>query len=256
MSMALIIGCARSGTSILGELIGSHPDVKYLFESHYIWELGGHGENESHRLTAANATPMIKAQIRGWFESQRGQAKLLAEKTPRNVLRVPYLRSLFPEAKIVHIVRDGRDVACSMVPGCGKDHWMHLKPPRWKELFESYRGAVRCALAWKEIMEIALHDLAEVPHLQVRYEDLIADPGAVSRRLLSYLELEPDPAVERFCANIQNSTGDSYHAQIQTIWYRPDHQVRVGRWRENLTEEECRIIQSSLSQLLEKFDYE
>ena len=51
MNIALIIGCARSGTSILGELVSAHPDVKYIFEAHPIWELAALGENDSHRLS-------------------------------------------------------------------------------------------------------------------------------------------------------------------------------------------------------------
>lgn len=255
MNIGLIVGCARSGTSILGELGSLHPDVKYIFEAHQIWELGGLGVNGSHQLTAAHATSESKALIREWFVNQKGAAKLLLEKNPRNVLRIPYVRGIFPKAKIVHIVRDGRDVACSMVPGCGGDHWSHLKPPLWKNLFLSYQGALRCALAWKEIMEIALQDLAEVPHLQIRYEDLIADPYRVLQQLLSYLNLDPDPAVTNFCKKIQNSTTDSYHARIQTMWYRDDHRMRVGRWRENLTEEDSDIINSALSPLLCKLGY-
>ena len=64
-----------------------------------------------------------------------------------------------------------------MVPGCGRDEWSHLRPPSWKTFFDRYSGPTRCAIAWKEIMEIGLQDLANVPHLQIRYEDLIASPS-------------------------------------------------------------------------------
>ncbi len=60
MNIALIVGCARSGTSILGELIASHPEVKYIFEAHHIWEIAGLGENESHCLLKEHATPDVK----------------------------------------------------------------------------------------------------------------------------------------------------------------------------------------------------
>jgi adenosyl cobinamide kinase/adenosyl cobinamide phosphate guanylyltransferase len=70
VNCTFIIGCARSGTSILGELIASHPQVKYIFEASHVWEWGGMGVNESHRLTAQHATTSVKKQIREWFESQ------------------------------------------------------------------------------------------------------------------------------------------------------------------------------------------
>jgi hypothetical protein len=61
---------------------------------------------------------------------------MVVEKSPRNALRIPFLRAVFPEARFVVIVRDGRDVACSLMPGIGGTEWRHLKPPDWKELFE------------------------------------------------------------------------------------------------------------------------
>jgi len=256
MNIALIIGCARSGTSILGELIVAHPGVKYIFEAHHIWELAGLGADDSHRLVAQHATPNVKKRILKWFEEQKGSVHLLLEKTPRNILRVPFVREIFPKAKIIHIIRDGRDVACSMVPGCGEKQWSHLKPPSWKTLFSHYDGPVRCALAWKEIMEIALEDLTVVPHLQVRYEDLIGQPQNVACRILSYLELPQHPKVTGFCSKIQDSTSGSYHAQHQAVWYRENHRTRMGRWQENLTQEEQRIINDLLSSLLTKLGYQ
>src|SRR5204863_6522493 len=94
---------------------------------------------------------------------------VLVEKNPRGSLRVPFLRALFPGARFVHIVRDGRDVACSLVPGCGGDEWRHLKPPSWRAFQARYRGARRTARVWLEVVEIALADLEPAPHVTVRY---------------------------------------------------------------------------------------
>ena len=256
MNIALVIGCARSGTSILGELIAAHPDVRYVFEAHHLWELGGPGVNDSHRLTERHATLRVRQKIRKWLEAERGSASLVVEKNPRNTLRVPFVRAVFPEARIVHIVRDGRDVACSMVPGCGGATWSHLKPPAWKELLVRYEGALRCALAWKEVMEIVLGDLAEAPHLEVRYEELVRSPSAVARSVGKYLGLREDPAVQRFCEKICDSTPESYHAAHQSTWYRDDHGSRIGRWRENLTAAQQRQIGDLLGALLRKLGYE
>ncbi|HEY9870425.1 MAG TPA: sulfotransferase, partial [Candidatus Obscuribacterales bacterium] len=218
----------------MGELLAAHPDVRYVFEAHSVWECAGPGINQSSRLTAQDAKPGVISQIREFFSSEGASSKLVVEKNPRNALRVPYIRAVFPEAKIIHIVRDGRDVACSMRPGCGGEEWRHLKPPDWQELFSRYSGALRCALAWRSVLEIALADLRDVPHIQVRYEDLVADPVSVSRLLLEYVGLPIVPEVADFCKHIQDSTADSYHAANQSRWYRADHARRIGRWQENL----------------------
>lgn len=256
MNIALVIGCARSGTSILGELVASHPEVKYIFEAHDVWELGGMGINGSHRLVAEHATAEVRGRIREWFSKRKGGATLIVEKTPRNILRVPFIRAVFPEAKLIHIIRDGRDVACSMMPGIGGEEWRHLKPPSWQELFSETTGIIRCALAWKEVMEIALNDLAIVPHLQVRYEQLVTQPKELIKDLLQYLGLADDPSVAMFCNKIQDSTEGSYHAKYQKQWYREDHQRRVGRWRENLNETEQKTVNNLIGPLLLQLEYE
>ena len=163
MEVALVVGCARSGTSILVELIAAHPSVSYVFEAHQVWECAGSGSNQSHRLTAEAATPEVREAIAGWFARNCQKGGMVVEKNPRNALRVPYIRTIFPEARIVHIVRDGRDPACSMVAGCGGNTWNHLRPPSWERLMHEQEGAVRCALAWKEVLEIALDYLQDLP---------------------------------------------------------------------------------------------
>ena len=256
MNIVLVVGCARSGTSILGELIASHPAVRYIFEAHTIWEVEGAGQNGSHRLTGDHATPENKMKIRSWFQKQRQGKKVLVEKNPRNILRIPYVKEIFPEAKIIHIVRDGRDVACSMIPGCGGTEWLHLKPPSWKEYYDSYSGGTRCAMAWKQIMEIGLQDLHGVSHLQLRYEDLVVSPCSVAGDLFDYMGLDLHPAVVKFCSQIADDTSFKYHARHQKRWFQNDHRHRIGRWRENLTNEEQEKINKILMPLLIRFRYE
>ncbi len=254
-NIALIIGCARSGTSILGELVAAHPDVRYLHEAHEIWRKAGSGEDGSHRLTAEHATPRVVRRIRKRFERERGDARLLVEKCPRNTLRVPFIRAVLPEAKIIHIVRDGRDVSCSLMPGIGGDQWRHLKPPGWRDLLAHEHGAVRCARAWRTIVEIALEDLSGVPHLCVRYEDLVDDPRRVARQVIGFLGLNQHPDVATFCDKIQNKTRDSYHAERQEKWFRDDHTVRIGRWRENLADDEAAAVEQIVRPLLVRLGY-
>jgi hypothetical protein len=236
-------------------LIASHPAVKYKHEAHAIWDRAGLGENASHRLTAAHATSEVRRSIRKKFSEAQGQAALFAEKCPRSVLRVPFIRAVFPEAKLIHIVRDGRDVACSMLPGIGGEEWRHLKPPNWQTLMSAESGLRRCAQAWKTIMEIALYDLAQTPHFTLRYEDLVQAPERYARALFEFLELPFAPEVAAFCMKVQNEVANSYHAQKQVKWFREDHAVRIGRWRENMSPDEAASVETLLRPLLTQFAY-
>ena len=254
MGNAFIVGVARSGTSILGELIAAHPAVDYLFEAQR-WELGGPSINASHRLTAEHATPQVTESIRGWFDQHEKPGRLLLEKNPRHVLRIPYLQAIFPDARIIHIVRDGRDAACSMVPGVGGEKWQHLKPPSWKTYFADHSGAVRCAHAWQEAIEIALRDLESVDHLQLHYEALLGDPAQTLDRILAFLELDPSAETTAFLSRLQDDAAGSYQAQAQAVWFRDDHQVRMGRYKQNLTTGELAEINGFLEPTLTSLGY-
>ncbi len=255
LNIALILGCARSGTSILGEMIGAHPDVRYKHEAHSIWNKAGEGENASHRLTKAHATEEITRKIRRKFSTEQGLAKLMVEKCPRSAVRVPFIRKVLPEAKLIHIIRDGRDVTCSMLPGVGGDEWRHLKPANWQELMRDYKGAIRCAHAWKTVLEIAQEDLKDAPHLTVRYEELVDDPRAVAKKIMRYLEVDESREVYNFCEKIQNKTRDSYQAGKQEKWFRDNHNVRVGRWKENLSAEDAEQVEAILEPMLKRLEY-
>lgn len=255
MNIALIIGCARSGTSILGELIAAHPDVFYLFEAQRVWELGPQAADGSHRRTAADAIPEIADKIRTLVSvlTKKSGKPLVVEKCPRNTLRVSFIHKILPEAKIIHIVRDGRDVACSLRPGL-TDCWNHLKPPGWKALMDEPLIS-RCAKTWRDVVSLALDELRNIPHLQVKYEDLLTSTSVVSKRLRDYLDLPDSNVMTAFEYNIQDSTSAPHHAMNQSAWFRPDHSKRIGRWRQNLSQEEQGMVNEILAPLLNELGY-
>lgn len=254
LKIALIVGCARSGTTILGELIAAHPEVNYIYEAHEVWEIGGMGSNESHRLTERHATPEVIGSIREWFTA-RNDGRTIVEKCPRNALRIPYLRAIFPEARFIHIVRDGRDVTCSLRPGIGGAEWRHLKPENWREL-QTLPAAARCAMTWREVVTVAERDLAGVEHLKVIYEDLVAKPERVAAAILEFLGLPPSDQVLEFCRRVQNSTDGSYVPERDSRqWNTEDHERRIGRWRENLTAGEQAEIEKLLGPTLRSLGY-
>jgi len=103
-----LIGCARSGTSILGEAIAAHPRVAYLFEVNSIWnELVP--AKPDHRLERADATPEVARAIYQAFWKREGTSRGFArrEKPKKHVIRIPFLAALFPEARFLHVMRDG-----------------------------------------------------------------------------------------------------------------------------------------------------
>jgi hypothetical protein len=129
----IIIGAARSGTKILRDIIATHPDVDRVpYDITYIWRLG----NESHpddELRPEMLTPRIGERIKRQIFKYHQEAPFLVEKTVGNCLRVDYVDAVFPQARFIHLVRDGRDVVESVYR-----QW--LSPPDWRYIMEKARS--------------------------------------------------------------------------------------------------------------------
>jgi len=119
----LIIGAARSGTTMMGNIISKHPDVAYWVEPNYIWKYKN-ARLHTDMIPKDYATKEIKNFIISRFIkfTELYNKKRFAEKTPANSLRLPFVREILPNCKIIHIIRDGRDVALS-----ARKMWMNVK---------------------------------------------------------------------------------------------------------------------------------
>jgi len=112
----IILGAARSGTTITSEIIKRHPDVAFWLEPKYVWRYGKPLARDDVR-TFDDATSGVKRYIRRVFDryAARREKGRFMEKTPSNCFRVPFIHAVLPDALFLHIVRDGRDVARSSV---------------------------------------------------------------------------------------------------------------------------------------------
>lgn len=127
-----LIGPARSGTKILRDVIAAHPAIDRVpFDVNYIWRLGN--ENLPHdELTPDLLTLPIAQRIARRLAAYHQGAPCLIEKTVSNCLRIPFLDALYPEARYIFLIRDGRDVVESVYR-----QW--LVPADWKYLLEKAR---------------------------------------------------------------------------------------------------------------------
>ncbi len=103
----LILGNTRSGTTIVQKVIGVHPDVEPWYEPRTLWLYADPGRRHDE-FDENDATDNVKRYIRRRFLAfqKRHGNRIVLEKTPANILKIPYVRAIFPEATYLFMVRN------------------------------------------------------------------------------------------------------------------------------------------------------
>jgi Sulfotransferase family len=222
--VVFIVGCPRSGTTLLRNIVSAHPRIVITPEAHWIplwyenrkgltpkglvtpaliWDLLAHPnfslfhlcKEEVMRLTS-NCEPMSYASfltaIFDLYGRMRGK-DLVGNKTPDLVRKIDTLHSLWPKARFVHLIRDGRDVALSLM------NWprvSHKKPGTFKTWKDD---PVSTAAFWWELNVQAGRDagksLGPDLYYEMRYESLVSDSKTECVRLCDFLDLPYDSSM-------------------------------------------------------------
>ena len=218
-----ILSPPRSGSTLLFETLARAPNLYTVGgENHErvegIAELHPAARGyDSNRLGVDAATAQVATMLRQRFsealrnregEAAAGGRLRMLEKTPKNVLRIPFLRQVFPEARFVYLYRDPREVLGSMIdawmsgrfrtypdlPGWTGPDWSLVLVPGWRALAGRPLPEI-VARQWETATRILLDDLDEVPAervIRIRYDALLADPQATIQRLCARLDLAWD----------------------------------------------------------------
>lgn len=254
-----IISAPRSGSTLLFETLAGFPDLWTVGdESHALIEglpelhpaARGYASN---RLTAAEATPAIAAALRLRFarslrnragqapaelpKAQRPARVRLLEKTPKNILRIPFLRAVFPDARFLVLYRAPEETLASMLegwrtrrrfvayqplPGWPHRNWRFLLVPGWEALSDRPLADI-VAHQWRMAHEVLLGDLEELPAgtwKLLRYADLVREPRPILRRIARFAELDWDGRVEEDLAGGLPLSGMTLSAPEPEKWRR------------------------------------
>lgn len=255
-----IHGVPRSGTSWLGEIFNSAPEVRYKYQPLYRRPLGGligpHSRREElehyFRLLYGYAEDFIdrradrEAGIAPRFERKNGAPRFLVSKHVRHHYLVPHLLALMPEMRVVGIVRH----PCAVLHSWRRAPW-----PTWDPAWD-FRAEWRFAPAknrfrpewyygfhrWQEVaaMFLDMRRLHPRRFRLVRYEALAADPAAETVRLFEWGGLVPgDQTLEFLRRSRTTGVTDPYG-----VFRRPGD---VEDWRGKLADEVVRAVEAELA---------
>lgn len=227
---SFIIGCGRSGTTILGRTLREHSDVVYLNEPRHIWvdaypQIDVWSSKAPQRqgqlvMKARDATSSQTRKIkRGLhFKTVTHKGTHLLEKEPAASFRLPFLHHLFPGFRLIHLFRNGLEVARSIEQYAQRYPWFGVNDYKWYCLVaiaqaneRTYHLPDLCAsnfdrglLEWRLNTEHALSYLRHLPdevYYELNYSDFLTNGTTRIREMQAFLGLAPDDRVEHFLKN-------------------------------------------------------
>ena len=250
-----LIGFLRSGTTLTQEVVGAHPDVFVADETDLIVAV----RDELNRISKAQGTmpeQLRKLDLAGvqhlrdyyWTKTRErygdkvGQ-RLLLDKTTLNTIDLGLINCIFPDAKVVFVLRDPRDVclSCFMQTMIPNPSTVHLFT--WEETARFYALIMAW---WMQIKQRMTLDFIEF-----RYEDAVAQFEPTYRKVFDFLALSWDPAVIGFH---KRAAGRFIASPSASQVAQPLYSSSLARWRHY--EPEFKPVADLLQPFITAFGYE
>jgi hypothetical protein len=286
-----VVGVGRSGTTLLRMMLDSHPQLAIPPETHFVPRLIGAAEawrvtperlldvvvNDPHRrwgdfgiseqefLERLREIPRVNQAdpVRAFYRlyAEKAGKRRWGDKTPGYLTRMRRIKRTLPEARFVHVIRDGRDVALS---------WnRRLAQREGKEPVPIERLAQR----WRRQISGAREDASAIgDYLEIHYEHLVLETESTLRRVAEFIELEWDPVMlsyhQRAPERLQEMARDMPEAdgrparpgeerlRAHALTAEPPQRERVYTWREQMPEADREAFERVAGDLLAQLGYE
>lgn len=269
-----VIGCPRSGTTLLQQMLHSHRRIAFPSETRFLHtayaarhqfgdlereenrralaEWITKGEDTKFRVLRLDAEDMIEEIVHGpptlgsalaiifrAYAREHGKPRW-GDKRPSYFRRVSMIQRMFPDAQFVHLVRDGRDAVSSL-----------LRMP-W------FKGDIyAAALTWREAIDTGKRlapRLGPDTFYEFRYEDLVAEPEDALPKLCAFLGEEYDPEMTKAYQHARRTVPSGRKWHLRT--HEAPNTRNVGAWRERMEDWEADLVEHVLASRLVEYGYE
>lgn len=245
----VIGGCGSSGTTLLRRMLDRHPEVfcgpestVFLKRMSSIRDIAQRFGFEPSQVAAWRHESCTRVEFVERFQAAclaKSGKRVWAEKTPENIRAFPQIAARFPQARLIHVIRDGRDVACSLRQAA----WMPLEKITGGADRGSPEALDACIRYWAERVRFGREMRGHPRYVEVRYEDLVAEPRETMTRLLASLDLAFDEQV------LQPAAAPAARDEGPVV------ASSIGRWRREFGAQEAAIVEARAGALLRELDY-
>jgi Sulfotransferase family len=266
MKTVFLVGCPRSGTTWLQIILGSHPGIATVRETHlfdrYLADIYARYEGEAEKL-GKDGLRILLGEARldqlcrhfadgvlAEIAATKPGCSVVLEKTASQIWSSRMMQRLYPEAYFLHIVRDPRAVVASML-AYAKEDWANEGDP----------DVLTAAEAWHSAVTIGHSDLAALgrQHIEIRYEDLVAAPDATLATILQRLGLDRmGYNREQFSIEAVKRRGTA-GSPLDPAWENRENFFRRGTtagWIDELSPAQIAVIESICADLMAELGYE
>ena len=226
-----IIGCGRSGTTILGQTLGQHPNICYLNERRDLWhqaypEFNIWSSSKKGTFLEAKAkhhqTNKSRRLRQLFFKEQvLHKSTILLEKLPVNSFRIEFLRACFPEARFIYLHRNGMEVSHSIEKAIAIGNWYGVNNQKlnllndlaFKNGFDIDHIAQdplhQALLEWRLSMHYshqAFKTMDKALFINLSYQDLTSDSPKWLKNIFQFLSLDcEDSLIQKYSSTIRKS---------------------------------------------------
>lgn len=245
---AFIVGFPRSGTTLLDQILDSHPAIQVMEEKEAINDVVQSLTGDYPQSLASLAESDAQKARELYFEAVDGYitrepGTILVDKFPLNIRHIPLITRLFPDAKIILAMRHPCDVVLSNF----------MQNYRINNAMANFFTIEDSALAYKQVMGLWQKSIRVLPvnYHSVKYESLVADFNNEVAQLLKFLDVDWDDAVVEFDSHARkrgNIATPSYQSVTEPIYQRAKY-----RWKRY--EAQLKPVMKDLQPFIEAFGY-